>query len=62
MEFDKKEKDLIDSFLQAAFSQDVLENASADEVDIISQILETVESQFKKKKYVLGQALNFTEL
>jgi hypothetical protein len=62
MEFDNKEKDLIDSFLQAAFPQAVSENASVDEIGIISQILETVESQFKKKKYVLGQALNFTML
>jgi hypothetical protein len=60
MEFDKKEKDLIGSFLYPAFSQGVPENTSNDEIDIINQILKTVESQFKKKKYVLGQALNFT--
>ena len=62
MEFDNKKKDLIDNFLYAAFSQDVSENATKDEVNIINLILGTVESQFKKKKYVLGQALNFTLL
>ena len=62
MNIDQKEKELINSFLYTAFLKDVVESATEDEKKIIEQILNIVETQFKKKKYVLGQALNFTML
>lgn len=62
MTIDKKEKELIDGFLHSAFTEDVVEEASKAEIEIIAEILSTVKSQFKKKKYILGQALDFTML
>ncbi|GAA5526175.1 hypothetical protein Maes01_02770 [Microbulbifer aestuariivivens] len=62
MDFEKKEKELIDEFMSYAFSGDVKASALKDEDALIAQILETVLSQFKRKKYVLGQALDFTML
>lgn len=62
MGIDDKEKNFIAGFLNSAFESDVMEGASTEECEIIDRILDIVSSQFKKKKYVLGQALDFTLL
>lgn len=62
MEIHSKEMELINGFLNSAFPSTAIASASNEEQYIIDLILETISSQFKNKKYILGQGLDFTML
>lgn len=62
MQISENEKIFIDGFLSSAFTDIPCIAYSEEEDNIISEVLFEVKSNFAGKKYILGQALNFTML
>ena len=62
MQISENERKLINEFLSSAFTATPHTTYSEEEGVIINEVLLEVKSNFAGKKYILGQALNFTML
>lgn len=62
MQVSEDEKKLINEFLSSAFTAIPHTAYSKEEGEIISDVLLEVRNHFSGKKYILGQAINFTML